>query len=464
MAKIPGTPAERRALHFFFSKTAPNIAGFFEPVFWTRIVIQLAQTEPAVRYAVQAIGATYAANTERDASALLGADDFALKAYNKAISAIVAANPNAEGRKKMTLITCVLFVCIEFMRGEMEAAVKHIHSGLKLLSEWNPMQSVAANGDRRSSSLDEPSDKEMCDDLTAMFSRLHLQAKFSMHSQPPTWHSMHSPDKLQPDSIATFTTLSEARDTLFSIASECVAVILPIVEAKYAKRVQCEMMVQQRRLESHLRVWRRHFESSIAVKKAMCTTHLAAMGNMLMIYAISMHIWVAECLSAEEEVFDKYGGEYETVVALAKGILDAGAGCERTAGAAFQFELGIIPPLHMIGSKCRFPELRRQILDILTSAHWREGLFDSVASARFIELVARVEAEEVDPATNMPTERARVHFADQAHFLGRPQVENSDRRVVLFLKPEGVYGPWVMREEVLDGQVWVGRVVDVQHI
>lgn len=125
----------------------------------------------------------YAASTERDTNSLLDVDDFALKAYNKAIRVVVvAANLNSEGRKKMTLITCVLFVCIRFMRGEMEAAVKHIHGGLKLLSEWEPLQSL--NGDRHSS-LDEPSDREVSNDLTAKFSRLHLQAKFSMHSQPP---------------------------------------------------------------------------------------------------------------------------------------------------------------------------------------------------------------------------------------------------------------------------------------
>jgi hypothetical protein len=79
-----------------------------------------------------------------------------------------------------------------------------------------------------------------------------------------------------------------------------------------------------------------------------------------------------------------------------------------------------------------------------------------VASARFVELVARVEAEEIDPTTGLPMDRTRVHFTDQSHFLGRPPVEDGERRVVLFLKPKGVYGPWVVREDVLTGRSgWV---------
>src|SRR5579871_3369596 len=89
LVKTSGTLEERRAFHFFLSEAVPNIAGVFEPTFWTHGVIQLAQTEPAIRYAVQALSAIYAQGTERAINQVPGMNDFALTSYNKAIRALL---------------------------------------------------------------------------------------------------------------------------------------------------------------------------------------------------------------------------------------------------------------------------------------------------------------------------------------------------------------------------------------
>lgn len=450
MARIPGTPEERRALHFFLSQTAPNIAGFFEPTFWTRNVIQLAQTEPSIRYAAQALGATYAQVTERGIKAVPGISDFALTSYNKAIRALLVGDPSANERKLVTLVACILFVCLEFMRGEIAVAIGHITGGLKLLNEW---QSSESSGKPDASSISSiASDSDLYEDLTSMFTRLQHQALFSKHALPFSWRNNCNPEILGEDEeTLSFCSLTEARDKLFSVASECVSSIVPTLDAKYARQIDTEMILRRMRLEKKLRTWRRTFESSIAIKKSTSTTQSAAAANVLLIFCICLTVWAAVCFDVEEMSVDNYREEFEDIIALAKPVVDTGI------GAGFQFEMGIIPSLHMVGSKCRFPDLRQEIIDILSSKHWREGLFDSQASCRYIELTRRIEEEGVNPDTGLPTETARVHFADQSLFIGRSPKENDDRKLVFYLKPHGPYGPWLAREESLNENIWGGQ-------
>ena len=337
------------------------------------------------------------------------------------------------------------------MRGEKVAAVRHIIGGLKLLNEWQSFESP--NGPGRSSISSIGSDPDLRDDLTSMFNRLHLQAEYSLHALPSSGCNICETDRSREDEeILSFCSLTEARDKLFTLANECISSILPAVEAKYARQIDAEMIVRRMRLEKKLRTWRRVFESSIAIKKSTSTTQNAAAANVLLIYCIGLTAWAAACLEVEEMSLDNYREEYEDIVALAKAVINAGV------GADFQFELGIIPPLHTIGLKCRFPDLRQEIIDILSSKHWREGLFDSHASSRFIELTRRIEEEDVDPGTGLPTETARVHFADQSHYMGWIPEGHHHRKVIFYLKPYGPYGPWHKREESVDEDVWVDRV------
>lgn len=55
-------------------------------------------------------------------------------------------------------------------------------------------------------------------------------------------------------------------------------------------------------------------------------------------------------------------------------------------------ELGVIPVLFFVGTKCRDPTVRRQALHALRSMRRREGPWDSAMAARIIE--AQIDYEE----------------------------------------------------------------------
>lgn len=50
---------ERRALQFFSTKTASEIAGFLPTDFWNRLILQASYTSPAILHAVIALGSAH---------------------------------------------------------------------------------------------------------------------------------------------------------------------------------------------------------------------------------------------------------------------------------------------------------------------------------------------------------------------------------------------------------------------
>src|SRR5690349_19556803 len=54
-----GNAKERRALEFFFHRTAPQLSGFFSRAFWNGAVLQISINEPTIRHAMVAVSAMY---------------------------------------------------------------------------------------------------------------------------------------------------------------------------------------------------------------------------------------------------------------------------------------------------------------------------------------------------------------------------------------------------------------------
>jgi hypothetical protein len=47
---------EKRAIYYFREKAAPVLAGALDSSFWNRLVLQVGDSEPAVRLAIMAVG------------------------------------------------------------------------------------------------------------------------------------------------------------------------------------------------------------------------------------------------------------------------------------------------------------------------------------------------------------------------------------------------------------------------
>lgn len=145
-------PDQLRAIDYFHHKTAPGLASYFDAEFWTRLVVQMSYVEPTIRHAIVALGSLH---EQRESSPkrmipLMGhsleaeplgismplpkrrpADEnpMAIAQYNKAISHL-SQRLVSEGSVEVTLLACILFICVEFLRGDAFPAVTHFKSGM----------------------------------------------------------------------------------------------------------------------------------------------------------------------------------------------------------------------------------------------------------------------------------------------------------------------------------------------
>ena len=61
--------------------------------------------------------------------------------------------------------------------------------------------------------------------------------------------------------------------------------------------------------------------------------------------------------------------------------------------ASFALDLGIVPPLFVVATKCRQRKLRREAIRLLMSSPRREGMWDSILSGRVAKWIMEIEEE-----------------------------------------------------------------------
>ncbi len=166
--ELSGDTAERRSFHFFRSRTAPQLAGYFNSDFWNCLVPLCTHQQPAIRHAVVALASLHERFENNDNSILSSNYDiaqggFALQQYNRAISCLI--KPITAGGQQaldVSLVACILFACFEVrypsiaifmgsvtpriavlkvflngfqtLRGHYGSAISHVKNGVNIIS------------------------------------------------------------------------------------------------------------------------------------------------------------------------------------------------------------------------------------------------------------------------------------------------------------------------------------------
>ncbi|KAL3954927.1 hypothetical protein ACCO45_010490 [Purpureocillium lilacinum] len=145
---LPAVPEagslELRNMAFYRHVVAPSVGGPFKSTFWTETVAELMHREPAARHAIQAISSLYERSSLglSDGPAIPYEDrQLAVTHYNAAIRHLVS--PAGSSSKDTVMLVCILFIYIEFMRGDNESATTHIRHGITLLNSYNAREDIA---------------------------------------------------------------------------------------------------------------------------------------------------------------------------------------------------------------------------------------------------------------------------------------------------------------------------------
>jgi hypothetical protein len=129
---IAGSVEEKRSFQYYLNHTAPELSGYYDTSFWEKLLLQAAMAEPALRHAVIGIGSLHEAFAE-PAKRLDYAPDntdggFAINQYTKAIAHLRRSLATGEQQPLTALMSCILFVCFDSIRGHFASALVRHHN------------------------------------------------------------------------------------------------------------------------------------------------------------------------------------------------------------------------------------------------------------------------------------------------------------------------------------------------
>jgi hypothetical protein len=401
-----GTEQEHRFLSFFHHHTAPIISGCFDSEFWNKLLPQVGNSEPTIRHAMIAVAVAYARLESID-ELLPGVDNakesryFELQQYNKAIHHL-RLHLSANGvTLEVTLMCCLLLICLEFLRGNIEQAILHLQGGINILhnyhvkTKYSSIESSSPYLPARSSLI--------AQQVEDMFNRLRNQWILCGRATSLD-DAGFIPDSLT--SKSTFSSLGEARSSLDQLSTLCLQVIHASADYVFTSlgdgtgSMDTTISARHGWISAQLGMWAHAFESFTAQNTCRTDTQFIYGSTLLRMSYITFKIWLAACISTEETIFDEKTQEFAAIIALASTLMKSSYSYislpQRLSArdpVSFTFEMGVIAPLYFVALKCRDGQLRRKAISLLSiCTPRREGFWD----ADILTYVARraVELEE----------------------------------------------------------------------
>lgn len=313
---------------------------------------------------------------------------------------------------RVALIACMLFICLEFIRGRYKTGNKHLQSGMKLLTN------LQAESGRDSGLLRSGTRVPVDDYLAEAFNRMNLLAVQFGHgyrrAQPLGPNVVFEYQRLSHGMV--FESITEARrtldhllDNIFHFSQECcrrdhkTSVDVPAAHVL--------LLDTQQHMQADLRAW---FDTYKASRSKFQTQRdlLSKLGYQLLSLHFSMAtIMAATCLAPRDEMaFDAHCGHFASLVADATEFLtvvraihsSTAPNLQPYARSAelfiFNADIGWTPPLYYTAIHCRSRSVRVQAMALLRTLPSKEGIWDSQFAASVAYEVMCIEEGDHDQA------------------------------------------------------------------
>lgn len=389
-----------RGLDFFHQNLAANLDGQFDSSFWSKLVLQLSHSEPSVRHAVSAISNIYrdVESSLRHPEGYVSANPEAQQEWNKAIrslSARIQARPNSN---LVPLVCCLLFTCIDFLRGSVESSLLHVESGLNILAAARRN----SHADHDLGSDISKSDLQTIEDhVVPVFAGLSVLSSLAGRRAPPIYAPTAEEDSPHKD-------LADSRRRLIEVSDACIRFIGEASLKAATFQVDVDDLVDQVKLQTRLGAWRDQLGRLVDRMQARDNPVKQDAVSLLLVQYKVIYIWLRVCTTAGETATDFYLADFDELVHYAEEIAKTRAGVEMAKPQPLSFEVQILGPLYYAALKCRHPATRRRALELLQFAPLREGLWN--AHHAYLTAKRVIELEERDlKGLELPDESSRLH-------------------------------------------------------
>jgi hypothetical protein len=396
-----GTPEETRYFEWFKFRTVKKIPGAFVLSFWNTLVFQASANDPAVLNAVLTLSSVHkwdGLNHNTQSRSAHNPDDrerFILQHYIKAIRHL---EPHFSSKDRtsirIALITCVVFICLEFLRGNFQTAQTHLDNGLKVLQELQTT-SNSDPGKLLSHSSGNPVDSL----IFSIFSRLHVQTELFKQSY---LHPCLVPQVSDPEvSTTKFCSLNEAWKPIERLLNR----IFHLTE-KARQQVCADLLTEfksalledQGRIQEELLRWLDTYEMSKDLLQTLEPSGRACI--LLHVHHTMTSIMAGTCIRRNDEsIFDLYSESFIYIIRQSGKSWRIGSSIplERPMGTYHMdmsrslVDIGWIPPLYYTALKCRIHRVRIQAIRLLETTSHREGIWDSKIAACVARKVMEIE-------------------------------------------------------------------------
>ena len=464
---VPSNEQSRRLYHSFLHEVVPSLSESLDSAFWQTEILRNSASRPAVQHAAIALGALYEQRLARQndtSQSMSKTHDAKLELisslwYTAAIQSlrdrITQSSSNGELLEE-AMMACLLFVCIEILRGDDIAAVTHLEGAISICRNGNFSHNTSTIPQGH---LCSPAMTSAFQAVSKIFMRLDIQAVSYMGSRAPWFPVQNLSESNSLENIPTsFNTLLEARDSLyfhlFSIltfvtplhgADQCFPGWMPHPDrgfdtytifhgSTYRDYSIPQAGSQRRRFMKILSSWKNAFQGFLQKGTPKIPEELAECA-LLWLSFHTTRIKLAVSYSENECLYDDQLPQFKKIVEQAEvyrrytvGILpspwhtssEADGGAEkmrkiRPKKRDLNIQMGVNYPLYFTALKCRYKPLRQQALALLQGA-CIESVWDGQMLARIAEYVINVEetptyfreVQQVEDSFGVP-EGNRIH-------------------------------------------------------
>jgi hypothetical protein len=452
---FPRSTQEQQLFNAFRHQLAPTLGGYLDSDFWGVALPRIADYQLPVLHAILAIAAVEQPTTLEPGQSGLGKQEISIIFYNRAIKSLKTLLSNEGPSQPIVLLTCFLFICFEFKRGNAEVALNHLQSGLEILCAHE----VPHIDDRSELS-------DISNELERAFYRLSIQSSL-VGRQPPASFN-RSLKGSSSSTKAIFTSLADVRESLTTLF---VGSLRPTHLEGDIDNSDAALDEERSRRADYI-VQLQEWNSRLGLFMIDCLPNPSPQDmrviRIMRIQSLVASIWNATTLPASAEgfshecAFDTCTSDFDRILSLAALCIDdddddtttssstlsssnSSAPSDTTHPApSFSLEMGIIFALYFAAIKCRSPNIRRRAIYFLSQANpQREGMWDAMVLKAASQYV--VEFEEsgclgsmtANPET-WPLEEQRIHgvyIDSHCDLQGRVQK-------VTFVWRPGVWSAW----------------------
>ncbi|KAK3942534.1 hypothetical protein QBC46DRAFT_309163 [Diplogelasinospora grovesii] len=392
---------EKNYFEWFKRKTVPKLQGSFASNFWNTLLLQASQNEPAVLHTIIALSSIHMSGHDdvNCINAPNDAEQFMLHHYIKAISHLQPHFSNNKDRAsiRVALITCVLFVSLELLRGHFESAQIHLQNGLRVLGEAGMLfDGNAGVPVARLKASHEPTD----DWIVEAFSRLHIQfGLFVQAYQHPCLDLLPTSPAYSTPNV--FCSINDAWQQLEHLLNMVFYLSQQARQQTFPEQ-DPTLLAHAQQLRMGLSHWLEVFEAFLRAMQSSMSEEEEMVFPLLRAYHTMTGIMTEACLfPGDESVFDLCADKFVLLINQLAQLWKMSSASQSAGEMPGSFDmsksivdLGWIPPLYYTATKCRVHRIRAQAIRLLECTSHREGIWDANTAACAARKVVQIEERD----------------------------------------------------------------------